>query len=134
MTPVFFFRSIELETTAGALESMQCLGQAPLDYAQVVVAVAEDVVAGRETMLGAIDLHIIELRNVKLVVSNHTPVVRRRIHREAWRKRTIRSDDQRVLTGTTLPGWHFAAHQELHVFHVLDRIDHFVAMIDALVV
>ena len=85
-------------------------------------------------MLGAIDLHLVELLDVELVVADHAPVVRRRVHREARRQRAVRANDQRVLTGAALPGWNLAAHQQLHVFHVLNGIDHLVAVVDALVV
>ena len=85
-------------------------------------------------MLRALHLHLIQLLHVKLVIANRAPVVRRRIHREARRQRAIGANDQRVLSGATLPGWHLPAHQQLHVFHVLDRVDHLVAMIDALVI
>lgn len=41
---------------------------------------------------------------------------------------------QRVLARATLPRCDLTAHQELHVFHVLDGIDHLLSLVDALVV
>ena len=77
MTPVltFWFSSV-LEAAAGSSKSMQRLGQTPLDHPHVIVAVTKNVVAGREAMLGAIHLHVIELLHIKLVIAHHSPVVR----------------------------------------------------------
>src|SRR5882762_10289712 len=71
-----------LEASRCSFEPVHCLLQRPLDYAGVVIAIAKDVVACRETVLRALDLHLIELLNVELVVFDRSPVVRRGIHWE----------------------------------------------------
>jgi hypothetical protein len=135
VTPVIHLAKLgELEAAAYALESMAGLFRRPGQHAHRVVAVTQDVVAGRETMLGAIDLHFIKLLDIKLVIADYAPIVRRRVHRETRRQRAIGANDQRVLSRATLPGWNLPPHQQFHVFHVLDGVDHLVAMIDSLVV
>ena len=54
----------------------------PADHAGGVVAVAEDVVTGRQTMLRTLLLHLVELLHVKLVIADDAPIVRGRVHRE----------------------------------------------------
>src|SRR6267142_361664 len=100
----------ELEAAGRSLESMHRLLGGPGHHPQGVIAVAENVIAGRKTMLGAFDFHLVQLFDFELVIPDHAPIVRRRIHGEAGRQRAIRPDDQRVLTGATLPGWHLTAH------------------------
>ena len=88
-------RTLALEAAACAFESVPGLLRRPGQHAHRVVAVAENVVAGRKTMLRAIYLHLVELLDVKLVIAHHAPVVRRGIHRETRRQRTVRANDQR---------------------------------------
>src|SRR6266403_6260379 len=127
MRPSLDALSILLEAAGRSLESVHSLLGGPGHHPQGVVAIAENVIAGREAMLGAIDLHLVKLLDVELVSSDHTPIMRRRIHRETRRQGAVRANDQRVLTRAALPGWYLTAHQLLHVFHVLDWVDHFVA-------
>ena len=95
MTPVLSLNYLKpLETAARALESVPGLLGCPGQHAHRVVAIAENVITRRKTMLGAIYLHLVELLHVKLVSSYHAPIMRRRIHREAWGKCTVSTDDQ----------------------------------------
>ena len=55
---------------------MQRLLQPPADDAHVVVAVTENVVARRETVLRAFNFHLIQLLHIKLVVADCAPIVR----------------------------------------------------------
>ena len=55
---------------------MARLFQTPGDDAHVVVAVAEDVVARRQAVLGALLLHFIELFHIEVVRADRSPVVR----------------------------------------------------------
>src|SRR2546421_7211520 len=100
-----------LDRVYRAAEAVQRLARDPLQHALGVVAVGEDVVAGRKTVLRALLLHLVELLNVELRVLNRAPVVRRRVHREAGRERAVGAYDERVLARTTLPRRNFAAHQ-----------------------
>ena len=67
---------VESEAVAGALKPMQRLFDAPADRAHVVVAITKNVVAGRETVHGAFDLHLVELPHVELVIADSSPVMR----------------------------------------------------------
>ena len=78
MTPVFSLDYLRrLETSAGAFESVPGLLGRPGQHAHRVVAIAENVVAGRETVLGALDFHVVQLLYVKLVITDNAPVMRR---------------------------------------------------------
>ena len=55
---------------------MQGLLQTPTDYTHVVVAVTKNVITGREAVLGAFLLHLVELLHVKLMVPHGSPIVR----------------------------------------------------------
>ena len=55
---------------------MHSLLHAPSDYAHVVVAVAENVIASGKAMLGAIFFHFVQLLHLELVVANNTPIMR----------------------------------------------------------
>src|SRR6185369_16219963 len=72
----------------------------PTDHAGGVVAITEDVITRRQTMLRALALHLIELLHVKLVIADDAPIVCRGVHRETRSKRSIRSNDERILTST----------------------------------
>lgn len=66
----------------------------PTEDARRVVAVTEDVVTGRQTMLGAFNLHFVELLHIKLVIADNAPIVGGRIHRETRSETAIRADNQ----------------------------------------
>lgn len=72
---------------------MHGLLQTPGNHAHIVVAVTQDVVTSREAMLRAFLLHLIELLHIKLMVSDRSPIVRRRIHREAGGEGAIGAND-----------------------------------------
>ena len=94
MTPVYCCQvSAVLETAACSLESMAGLFRGPGQHAHGVVAVTQNIVAGRQAMLGAVNLHLIELLDIKLVIANYAPVVSRGIHREARRQCAIGAND-----------------------------------------
>lgn len=65
----------------------------PTEDTRRVVAIAEDVITSRQAMLGALDLHLVELFHVKLVIADHTPIVRGRVHRETRRETAVRADN-----------------------------------------
>ena len=95
MTPVLSLNYLKrLETSARALKSVSRLLGCPGQYAHRVVAITENVITRRKTMLGAIYLHLVELLHVKLMSSYHAPVMRRGIHREAWSQRTVSTNNQ----------------------------------------
>ena len=75
------------ETTFGGLRN-------PTEDALGVVAITQDVVTGRETMLRAFDLHFVELLHVKLVIADNAPIVCSRIHRKTRSEAAIGADDQ----------------------------------------
>ena len=58
------------ESTLGRLHN-------PAQHALRVVAVAEDVVAGRKAVLRTLHFHRIELLHVKLVIADDAPIMRR---------------------------------------------------------
>lgn len=94
MTPVCSFnKASQSEAAAYALETVARLFRRPGQYPHSVVAVTQNVVARRQAMLGAIYLHFIKLRDIKLVIADDTPVMGRRIHREARRQRSIGTND-----------------------------------------
>src|ERR1051325_10084103 len=105
-----------LEAAARTFESMARLLGGPGQHSHRVIAVTEYVIARRKTVLGAIDFHLVKLLHIKLVIAHYAPVMRRRIHRETRRERTVGANNQRILPRATLPGWHFPAHQQFHVF------------------
>ena len=73
---------------------MQRLLKSPGNHAHVVVAITENVITGRQAMRGALLLHLVELFRVKLMIADDTPIVRCRVHGEAWRQRAVSSNDQ----------------------------------------
>ena len=66
----------------------------PTKDARCVVAIAEDVVTSRKTMLRAFDFHFVELLHVKLVIADNAPIVCGRVHRETRRETAVGADDQ----------------------------------------
>src|SRR6266478_7136060 len=94
---------VVLEAARCSFKPVHRLLQRPLDYPGVVIAITKDVVACRETMLRAFDLHLIQLLNVELVVFDRSPVVRRGIHWEARCKSSVGPDNQRILPGAAIP-------------------------------
>ena len=75
------------ETTFGGLRN-------PTEDALGVVAITQDVVTGRKTMLGAFDLHFVELLHVKLVIADNAPIVCGRVHRETRSEAAVGADNQ----------------------------------------
>src|SRR2546423_9972233 len=90
-----------LDRVYRAAEAVHRLARDPLEDALGVVAVGEDVVAGRKTVLRALLLHLVELLMVELRVLNRAPVVRRRVHGKAGRERAVGPYDERVLPRAT---------------------------------
>jgi len=88
-----FAKLRESEAAACAFETMARLFRGPGQHAHGVVAVTQNIVAGRQAMLGAVNLHLIELLDIKLVIANYAPVVSRGIHREARRQCAIGAND-----------------------------------------
>ena len=66
----------------------------PTEDARSVVAITQDVVTGRKTMLRAFDLHFVELFHVKLVIADDAPIVCGRVHRKTRGEAAIGADDQ----------------------------------------
>ena len=92
-----------LEASRCPFKPVHRLLQRPFNYPGVVIAIAKDIVACRETVLGALDLHLIELFNVELMVFDRSPVMRRGIHWKARCKSSVSPDNQRILPGAAIP-------------------------------
>src|SRR5437763_3159301 len=118
-----------LNRVGRSLETMHCLLQGPLQHALGVVAVSENVIAGRQTMRRALFLHLVQLGVIELWILNRAPVVRRRVHREARRQSPVRANDQRVLSGAAFPRWHTTTHELLHLLPALAPVAHLVAFL-----
>ena len=95
MTPVFLFNNPDrLEATAGSFESVPGLLSRPGQDPHCVVAIPEDVVTRRQTMLRAIHFHIVELFDVKFVGPYHAPVMSSGVHRETGSQCAVGANDQ----------------------------------------
>src|ERR1700676_1775906 len=111
-----------VEAPGHALEPARALLQHPLHDAAVVVAVSQIVIQRRKAVCLAILFHLVQLRHLELVLFNRAPVIRRRIHREARRKRAIHANDDRVLAGAAVPRFPFSAQKVPHIVQALHRI------------
>lgn len=92
------------ETSCAALHSIpDQIRPHELDHPSIVVAVRQIVIQGRKTMLLAGFLHAGELAVIEFVVIDASPIVGRRVHREAGCDGPVGSDDDIVLTGPAVP-------------------------------
>ena len=105
------------------------MAEDPPDHTAVVIHVADDVVQSGETVQLTFLLHFGELVLVELRFSNNAPVVSRGVHREAWRQRSVRPDDQRVPAGAATPRLDLAAHKFLHLKQARLLVDDLVALL-----
>src|SRR5260370_35978684 len=104
-----------LEAAGHALEAMHRLLPEPLHDASSAIAVGDVIAERGKTLRFAALLHVRQLLNVKLLVSDRSPIVFRVVHEEARRKRSICSDDQPVLSGAAAPVFADTAHEAFHV-------------------
>ena len=84
--------SLTLETLYSSEPTLGGLRD-PTENARRVVAIAQDVVTSRKTMLRAFDFHFVELLRVKFVIADNAPIVCGRIHRETRCEAAIGTDD-----------------------------------------
>jgi hypothetical protein len=65
-----------LNRIGGSFEAVHRLLQGPLQYPLGVIAISENVITGRETMLRAFKLHFVQLRLLEIRLLDRPPVVR----------------------------------------------------------
>jgi len=82
-----------LNRVGRSLEAMHCLFQGPLQHPLGVVAVSENVVAGRQAVRRALFLHLVQLGVVELWILNCAPIMGCRVHGEARREGPVRAND-----------------------------------------
>src|ERR1700761_133586 len=104
-----------LHLTLHSLESVGQLFEEVLDDALVVVAPAENVIQGRETVSLAALLLVIELLRIELVATHNPPVIVSRVHREARRQRSVDANNHRVLARAAVPWEMIALHERDHL-------------------
>ena len=67
---------VELKTIHTAEPVLRLLTD-PCQHTHRVIAVAQDVVTGRQAVLGTVLLHLVQLLHIELVIPNNSPVVGR---------------------------------------------------------
>lgn len=61
------------------------------------------------------------------MIFDDSPIVRRGIHWEARSGTAVHADDDRILSGSAVPWFHFAAHKFLHILKAFNGIHHLVS-------
>ena len=82
------------EVSADSLETVSSLFQNPLDDPGIVVTETEVMIQGREAISLTRFLHLVQLRNLEIVVLDGSPIVARRVHGEARGQTSIYSNNQ----------------------------------------